>query len=194
MRKRFQSGCIRKSNDGRYWVGQWRESGKLRSRVLGKVSEITKSKAKEDLADLVRPVNANADDTIDKDITLKQFVENVYLPFYKRKWKVSTAMTNKDRVQHHIVDELGSKMMRTITRDELQRFLDSRSLLSFSTVDHLRWDLKQMFDMAAAEGIAARHPALILFTPRQCTRPENRALTLKEVKKILDVLNLRERV
>jgi integrase len=109
-----------------------------------------------------------------------------YLPFYKRKWKESTAMTNEDRVDHHIVTEFGNH--------DLQRFLDSKSSLSFSTVDHLRWDLKQMFDMAVAEGIVRRHPALILFTPRQCARPEHPTLSLKEVKQIFDALNLRERL
>jgi integrase len=51
-----------------------------------------------------------------------------------------------------------------------------------------------MFDMAVAEGIVTRHPALILFTPRKCARPEHKALSLKEVKQIFDALNLRERL
>ncbi len=51
-----------------------------------------------------------------------------------------------------------------------------------------------MFDMAVAEGIVRRHPALILFTPRQCARPEHPTLSLKEVKQIFDALNLRERL
>jgi hypothetical protein len=41
------------------------------------------------------------------DLTLKSFVEDVYLPFYQRKWKASTAMTNKDRIQREIVTPLG---------------------------------------------------------------------------------------
>jgi hypothetical protein len=32
---------------------------------------------------------------------------------------------------------------------------DSKAKLSFSTVDHLRWDLSQIFNMAAAEGTPA---------------------------------------
>jgi hypothetical protein len=60
MRQRFQNGCVRKSKDGRYWVGQWREDGRLRSRVSGKVSKMTKSKAKEKLATIVKPINERA--------------------------------------------------------------------------------------------------------------------------------------
>jgi hypothetical protein len=56
MRKRFQSGS-RVVQNGRYWIGKWREDGHDRSRVLGKVTKMTKSKAKEQLADIVRPIN-----------------------------------------------------------------------------------------------------------------------------------------
>src|SRR5438093_3314723 len=103
-------------------------------------------------------------------------------------------MTNEDRVNHHIVAEFGKRELRSLSRDDLQRFLDSKSSLSFSTVDHLRWDLKQILDMAVAEGIVRQHPALILFTPRQCARPEHPTLSMKEVKKVCDALNLRERL
>lgn len=193
MRQRYQNGCVRKTKDG-YWVGQWREGGRLRSRVLGKVTKITKSTAREKLADIVKPVNERAAYTAEIDTTVKDFVERMYLPFYKRKWKESTAMTNEDRVNHHIVAEFGKRELRSLSRDDLQRFLDSKSSLSFSTVDHLRWDLKQILDMAVAEGIVRQHPALILFTPRQCARPEHPTLSMKEVKKVCDALNLRERL
>src|SRR5690242_8116574 len=98
MRQRFQNGCVRKSKDGRYWVGQWRENGKLKSRVLGKTSKMTKSKAREKLAAILKEVNERLTYVVEADVNLKDFVEKVYMPFYKRKWKGSTAMTNEDRV------------------------------------------------------------------------------------------------
>ncbi|HLB88998.1 MAG TPA: hypothetical protein VJK29_15190, partial [Terriglobales bacterium] len=70
-------------------------------------------------------------------------------------------------VNHHIVSEFGNRELRTLTRDELQKFLEGKADLSFSTTDHLRWDLKQMFDVAQGDGIVAKHPALVLFTPRE---------------------------
>jgi site-specific recombinase XerD len=84
--------------------------------------------------------------------------------------------------------------MRTFTRDELQAFLDSKSPLSFSTVDHLRWDLRQMFEMATAEGIVNRNPAALLFMPRECSKPEHRMMTVDEIKRAFGVLELRERL
>jgi len=115
--------------------------------------------------------------------TLKGFIEVSYLPLYKGKWKPSTAMTNEDRINHHILDALGERQMRSIAREELQALLDSKAKLSFSTVDHLRWDLSQMFNMAVAEGVITKNPATLLYTPRDCSRPERRTMTLKEVKK-----------
>jgi integrase len=200
MRKRFQYGSVKKSKNGKYWIGSWRDDDgnggrRQRSRVLGKVAEITKSKAKEKLAGIVKPINERAAQAIQKDIKLADFVNDVYLPFFKRRWKHSTAMTNEDRIERCIVAEFGDRPMHSIARDELQRLLDTKASLSFSTVDHLRWDLKQMFDMAVAEGIVVRNPALLLFTPRSCSAPERKTLTMEDVKRVLEApLELRERV
>lgn len=194
MRKRFQSGRVRKSKNGRYWIGKWREDGRDRSKVLGKVSGMTKSKAREELANVVKPVNERAAEAISPNVALKDFIEGWYLPLYKRKWKRSTAMTNEDRIKHHIVDALGQREMRSLKREELQAFLDSKAKLSFSTVEHLRWDLSQMFNMAVAEGLITKNPATLLYTPRECNRPERRTMTLKEVNKACNALALRERL
>jgi integrase len=191
MRQRYQQGCLRTTKDG-YFVGQWREGGKLRSRVLGKVGKTTKANAKEALAGIVKPLNEQA--VPEQDITLRSFIEQKYLPFYKGKWKASTAMTNQDRINHHIVGTIGDRLVRTITRDELQALLDANATLSFSTVAHLRWDLKQVFDFALAEGIVQKNPAVLLFTPRACKHPEQRSLSRTEVKQVLGALELRERV
>jgi integrase len=80
-------------------------------------------------------------------------------------------------------------------RDELQSFLDRKSsTFSFSVVDHLRWDLKQIFDMAVAEGYLRKNPALLLFTPRECRRPMARVMSFAEVRLLLSELDVRERL
>ena len=48
--------------------------------------------------------------------------------------------------------------------------------------------------MAIAEGCSRRNPAELLFTPREARRPERRALTMKEVNKLFEMLELRERL
>jgi hypothetical protein len=58
-----------------------------------------------------------------------------------------------NRVSIHLVEAFGARELARFKRDELQTFLDEKAQagLSFSTVDHLRWDIKQIFDMAVSE-------------------------------------------
>jgi integrase len=53
-------------------------------------------------------------------------------------------------------------------------------------------DLKQVFDMAVAEGFLLRNPAQLLFTPRQCPRAAARVMTIEEVRTVFGVLDVRE--
>src|SRR5215813_1275209 len=108
MRKRYQQGSVTKSSDGRYWIGKYREDGRHKTRLLGKLREITKSEAQERFAEFWKTVIDHAPE-ISQNITLKSFVEDVYFPFYQRKWKTSTAMTNKERIQREIVTPFGQR-------------------------------------------------------------------------------------
>src|SRR5262252_4894143 len=48
--------------------------------------------------------------------------------------------------------------------------------------------------MAIAEGIVKQNPADLLFTPRECSKPEHRTMTMDDIKGALGVLELRERL
>ena len=121
---------------------------------------MTKGEAQRELAAILSPLNSR-DTPPSQGWQFADFMEQVYLPFYRRKWKRSTAMTTEDRLDHHFVSEFGSCTLGTFKREQLQEFLDGKAArgLSFSMVDHLRWDLKQVFDMAVAEGFLLRNPA-----------------------------------
>lgn len=114
-----------------------------------------------------------------------EFVAEVYFPYYGRKWKDSTKDNNVNRVSVHLVSTFGERELAAFKRDELQDFLDGKAKRegpSFSVVDHLRWYLKQIFDMAVAEGHIERNPALLLFTPKEAKKPVRRAMTISEVQ------------
>src|SRR5215813_12131178 len=110
MQKRYQNGRVVKSPCGRYWIGKYYDaSGYDRSTSLGRVSKITKSKARERLADVVKTTNERTiiPSAGGSDITLKEFVNTVYFPFYRRKWK---RVSNDPRIRsitRHIVSDLG---------------------------------------------------------------------------------------
>ena len=56
MRKRYQQGSVTKSSDGRYWIGKYREDGRHKTKLLGKIRGITKSEAQERFTQFMKPL------------------------------------------------------------------------------------------------------------------------------------------
>jgi integrase len=54
--------------------------------------------------------------------------------------------------------------------------------------------MKQIFDMAVAEGHIERNPALLLFTPKEAAKPVRRVMNIKEVQMCFAALDPRERL
>jgi len=187
MRQRHSTGYVRKQRGK--WIGAWYVDGKRTSKSLGLVKDLTKSDAKETLTELIREARQAGEITL-----FGPFVEGPYFDFYSRKWKASTAENNKQRIRTHLVAEYRDRALSGFKRDELQDFLDSKGGMSFSVVDHLRWDLKQIFDMAIAEGFVRLNPALLLFTPREAKRPLRRVMTVQDVVAVCSALGERERL
>lgn len=193
MRKRYQKGSLRKV-EGK-WIAQFWQDGHRRKKTLGLVSKVPKAQAQKELDAILGPINSRAESP---SPTAKwgDFVNNVYLPFYTRKWKRSTRLTNEDRFRIHLTPVFGTRSLGSFTRNELQAFLDQKAEagLSYSTVAHLRWDLRQIFRMAVSEGYIPRNPAELLFVPREAKRPEHTAMTIEEVQLCFSVLEQRERL
>jgi integrase len=197
MRRRgFQKPKIRNVNG--YLIAQYRDLAGVKRKVsLGPAKTTRKRDAEEELAKILAPINGRRGGPT-PDMKFGQFIRSVYLPFYSRKWKGSTTETNEDRIRHHLISEYEDRPLASFnrSRDELQEFLDRKAIagLSYSTVAHLRWDLRQIFRMAASEQYLARNPAELLFIPRNAPRNETRRMTVDEVRDFLVVLELRERV
>jgi integrase len=156
---------------------------------------MTKTEAKAKVAAIVGPINLQ-ERTASERCTLADFVEQVFLPFYRRKWKRSTASSNRDRINFHVICEFGKRGIGSFSRHELQDFLDHKAKkgLSYSVVGHLRWDLKQLFELAVAEGYINRNPASLLFVPKEARRPQKLVMTLAEVNTLFSLLDQRERL
>ena len=75
----------------------------------------------------------------------------------------------------------------------MQAFLDCRGIGSYSVVNHLRWDLKAICDLAVSDGILDRNQAEQLFTPRTVALPKQPVMTPEQVQQALEVLDIRER-
>ncbi len=190
-RKRFQRGSLKKV--GRQWIAQWREDGHRR-KARWPVSGMTKSEAEAKLADILAALKAGR--TIRKPkLTFAEFVEYTYLPFYRGKWKVSTANDNEGRLKFHFSPVYASRTVDSFNRDEFQQLLNQKAAeYSYSVVAHLRWTLRQIFRMVVEEGYLDRNPAEILYIPREARRPNRKVMSKEEVKKLLKVLDTRERL
>jgi hypothetical protein len=69
---------------------------------------MTKGEAKQRQMEFMKQVNGGEGGKYGpRLITLGEFVEEYYLPFYRGKWKKSTRLTNENRFQYHLVQELG---------------------------------------------------------------------------------------
>src|SRR5262249_30399000 len=193
MRRRFQKGSVKK-RDGA-WIGQWWENNHRRNVVLGLVSQMTKAEAMNKVAEHVRPINTRQV-PFKPEMLLKDFINDVYFVVHRRRWKGSTRTTVEYRVKFHIDAEFGERKLDSLTREELQSFLERKAAagLSFSTVNHLRWDLHQMFSLAISEGHLRKNPAELLVTPKSIRSRPKLVMSVEEVKKCFSVLDLRDRL
>jgi integrase len=196
MRRRYQKGCLQLRKQGGVWVwlGMWREGERHRTKTLGQKSEMTKAAARAMLDKIVEPLNTK-EQPKSENTKLGDFVRDVFYPFCRRKWKRSTRTTSEQRINQHVVPELEGSELRSIDRVVLQDLLDRKAAagVSFSVVTHLRFDLRQIFHVAVADGFIGRNPAELLFTPRTAIRAEKRA-TAGEVARVFAAVDLRERL
>jgi integrase len=105
------------------------------------------------------------------------------------------AGTSENRIRHHIIKDIGDNAMRDFTLISLQSFLDGKAdALSFSVVDHLRWDLSAIFEMAIGEKVIGASPATRLYTPKHAAKGQTRAISVVEVQTAFAAVELRGKV
>lgn len=196
-RKRYMKGSLRQRKHGRHrvWLAQWWEEGSRRTKVLGKCSEVTKGQAEAMLASILQPLNQTAGMKQVRPFTFKEFVEEVYLPVCRRKWKESTRTTSENTIRLHLVNEFDQFRLSEMSRDRMQMFLDRMARThSHSIVAHLRWHLSGIFRMALSDGAVDFNPTSGLYTPACKADPEKRVLSKEQIRTALEVLGLRERL
>ena len=100
LRKRFQKGSLQKVRG--VWVARWRQDGERKARnVRASFSNDQSPSAIAIWPVIVAPINSRGSEPSERK-SFGDFVREVYLPFYRRKWKRSTVMTNEDRLKHHL--------------------------------------------------------------------------------------------
>jgi hypothetical protein len=186
-RKRWQKGSLqfrRRGKNKKWVVLYYDDGGHRRHHTLG-VGSLTKADAEKKRNEFMRTVNGgDPEQGGNRPVLLREFVDQKYLPFQRGKWKKSTRGTSENRIQHHIVKGLGDTALKDFSLTSLQKFLETKADqgLSFSVVDHLRWDLGAMFEMAVAEKLMSANPATRLYTPKNAWKGQTRAMSAEDVR------------
>jgi integrase len=128
--------------------------------------------------------------------TFKNFLERVYLPIFREKWKASTTETEEYRLRAHLVKTIGDQLLHRVDRDRLQTVLNGAArAVGRDVLDHLRFRLKSIFDLAISEGLLDRNPATSLYTPRHHQKGRAKlVLAPGQIICMLEALGLRERL
>ena len=178
------------------WIARWYDTtGQRRRKVLGSTRQLTKAAAQQELDQILGPINIHKEGI--PDPILREYLDNTYFPFKRSKWKAdSTKGSTEQRIETHL-ESLMSRRVSKLRREELQTLLISKARdegLSFSVVDHLRWDMNAILEMARNDGIVSGNQAADLFTPSEAARPKKAVLTAKQVLLGLNVLELRPKL
>ena len=199
--RRYQKGSLQQVRRGkaRRWVVLYYDVlGKRRYHTLPGPGTVTKSQADQQRAEFMRTINGCVapEGNGARPLLLREFVEQTFLPFQLGKWKKSTAGTSENRIRHHIVKGIGNIAVKDFSLTTLQEFLKRKAGegLSFSTVDHLRWDLSAIFEMAVAEKVITADPSTRTYTPKHARKGRTRAMSPEEVKNAIEAVEIREQV
>jgi integrase len=196
-RRRFQRGCVRKVRSGRKWVwiGKYYEDKEGKTTVLGPCARMTQGEAAAKLQEILRPINEGLGRAPNLPTNFKAYVHRVFVPHKRKLWKESSSRTTIERIDAYLMPALEAVDVREMTRERLQRLLDrSAEHLSRSVIDHLRWDLKSILELAVNDGLMKANPAGSLVTPKWAKTTERPVMTKSDYSLGLSVLDLRERI
>lgn len=159
IRRRFQNGClIVKGKGQKMWVARWREtvlqpdntlSKVLRSKVLGPVSQISKSEARSLLANCLRSRNQNQKRPL-TTLTFEQFTREKWEPLALTTIKPSTARYYRFQLHRYLLPTFGPMRLRDLDNESLQAFLAGKKQRGYSssTLHGLRTTLSKILQQA----------------------------------------------
>ena len=170
IRRRFQNGCLTVKGKGqRMWVARWREtvlladntlSKVLRSKVLGPVSQISKSEARSLLANCLRARNQNQKRPL-TTISFEQFVREKWEPLVLTTIKPSTARYYRFQLYRYLLPTFGPLRLRDLDRESLQAFVAGKKQQGYSssTLHGLRTTLSKVLQQAVEWGYLEENTA-----------------------------------
>lgn len=200
--RRYQRGCICKSENGEIWYGKYYPApGAAQKRVqLGRSSEMNERQARTALDDMIAVLNRNPVHALGAEL-VRRFVEQVYIPqkYENADWRKATGQEAEYLFRRSILPEIGELRCRDLKAAHLRAVL--RKLagtgLSYETVSKVRFAMGDMVKRMVAEEYLTSNIASGLKTPKTARRSDRsrlRRVTLAEYSRAWAVLAERERL
>lgn len=199
IRRRFQNGCLTiKGKTQKMWVARWRETmlypnntlGKvLRSKVLGPVSQISKSEARNLLVSCLRSTNQGQRRPF-ATITFAQFAREKWEPLALPTIKAATARYYRFQLYRHLMPTFGPLRLRELDRETLQAFLVGKKEqgLSSSTLHGIRTTLSKVLGQAVTWGYMDENPARGLSIGERVPKKEPAFLHPRDALRLIEAL------
>ena len=197
-RERRQNGWVEKTGKKtKTWTGYWyvyvtehgAEKRRVRSKVLGKCTELTKGAAEEKLRQVIREQRAPVSTATFEELSLW------YLKTNEGRWSKKWNVTVGGFFKHHILPELGKRVAVEIKRSEVQQAINaiaaSPTCQSSSMVNKCLTQIRAVFEAAVDDEILERNPGKKIAMP-PTRRASQRFLTLTECRRLLEVASRRD--
>lgn len=199
IRRRFQNGCLTIKGKGqKMWVARWRETvlhpdnalGKvLRSKVLGPVSQVSKSEARNLLASCLRSTNQGQRRPL-ATITFEQFAREKWEPLALPTIKPATARYYRFQLHRHLLPTFGPLRLRELDRETLQAFVVGKRQQGFSssTLHGMRTTLSKILGQAVTWRYMDDNPARGLSIGERVPKKEPAFLDPRDASRVIEAL------
>jgi integrase len=198
---RYQDGCLYADHAAwyvKYRVQVRQENGsikfKQRAKMLGRLERYpSESDIMPLKVEFMHRLNAGKF-TPDSSMNLKEFVEDIYLP-YTDELRASTKKGYREIWRNHISDRVGQirlREFRTVDASRMLKSIAEEHDLSKTTLQHIKSVLSGVFSHAKNEGaFDGVNPVQDARIPRNAREArETFAYSLTQVRSLLDVLPL----
>jgi integrase len=204
-RQRYQRGSLEKTGKrAKVWKGHWYvyeqtptgEKRKHKSRVIGRVADLTKAEAQKKLDELIARGNGAAP-KIDGKVLLGDFIRDVYLPTKEGEWAHNTHRNALSIIRMHIEPEFGLVPLEEIKKVRVVKFLAAQAKAGYSraTLSSVRAILHGIFEEALENDYLDRkNPARRVKNPVKPSKGAQPTLTMAQVRSVLTSLTGRTRL
>jgi integrase len=199
IRRRFQNGCLTIKGKGqKMWVARWRETvllpdntlGKiLRSKVLGPVGQISKSEARNLLANCLRSTNQGHKRPL-ATITFEQFAREKWEPLALPTIKPATARYYRYQLHRYVLQTFGPLRLRDLDRETLQAFVIGKKQQGYSssTLHGIRTTLSKVLGQAVTWRYLEENPARGLSIGERVPKKEPAFLEPRDALRLIEAL------